>query len=280
MGVSRHSSSFHASISSAVINSAICPGTAVNPNSSDKPAISVCTTCGNAASTPVYAEGHFISWQLVASAYLAGLDGYGLPCRWQALHPLELIRCCRRLKPLLFSGDKSAKLLAATCFTALYLRLPFPLTMQVKFFDSGDTWIDLVTGCITRNLGAITNRTISNTDQTKTPRAIYLPPEVVAVLHEICQEVEGAETIGDLLGSLKLTMEDIRTTLNSGDESSHGPELSRFTESLGLFLISQGVNPTVAAQVSGDWSLCLGRSSTWSHVIAGSACLNHPRLLI
>ncbi|MGI0034610.1 MAG: hypothetical protein ACRD98_01900, partial [Nitrososphaera sp.] len=210
------------------------------------------------AEPQVKVDGRFIPWQLVAVSYLAGVDGYGLPHRWQALHPLELARRCKQLTQLLTSTNESGRLVAATCFAALFLGLPPSLARQVQFCESGDTWIDLTAGCIKRNLGAIATRKDDTAPQEHVAawRCIYLPPQVVAVLLECIQNFPDVKTVGELLDRCNLTTSDIFDALNGGDQTSHRPELARFAGSLGLFLVNHGVQPAVAAQVSADWSLC------------------------
>lgn len=103
-------------------------------------------------------EGHFIGWQIRQAAHLPGLDGHGLPLRWDALHPNELKHCTVHLTRLLRGGDVSARLTAGTCLLMLLAGLPLRLLAQLRFHEHGDTWIDLDGGFLLRNIGAITSR--------------------------------------------------------------------------------------------------------------------------
>lgn len=202
-------------------------------------------------------EGHFIGWQITQAAHLPGLDGYGLPLRWDALHPNELKHCTVHLTRLLRGGDMSARLTAGTCLLMLFVGLPLRLLAQLRFHEHGDTWIDLDGGFLLRNIGAITSRMDETSDAKKADwRRIGLPAEVANVLKQSVSSGERLMPFGNCLERHSIDESDVFTLLNEGDTTSHGPKLSRLARSLGLFLVDLGVNATLAAQISGDWGLC------------------------
>ncbi len=203
-------------------------------------------------------EGRFIGWQLVRARYLAPLDGFALPLRWEALHPTELIRCGTRLAVELNNIDPTTRLAAATCLMTLFSGLPLQLIFQQRFHEHGDTWIDLKRSCLMRDLGAIAVRKDKLEATGKVPawRSICLPPSVVRVIDEALTTDEMTQPFGAILGRLNIDLSRLRNMMNEGDTTSHRPELSRLSGSLGLFLVDAGINPTLAAQASGDWSLC------------------------
>ncbi|WP_270174805.1 hypothetical protein [Diaphorobacter sp. ED-3] len=202
-------------------------------------------------------EGHFIGWQIRQAAHLPGLDGHGLPLRWDALHPNELKHCTVHLTRLLRGGDVSARLTAGTCLLMLLAGLPLRLLAQLRFHEHGDTWIDLDGGFLLRNIGAITSRMDETSGAKKADwRRIGLPVEVANVLKRSISSSERLLSFGNCLERHGIDESDVFTLLNECDTTSHGPKLSRLSRSLGLFLLDLGVNPTLAAQISGDWGLC------------------------
>lgn len=207
--------------------------------------------------SPEEIEGHFIGWQITQAAHLPGLDGHGLPLRWDALHPSELTHCTARLIRSLHACDMPTRLTAGTCLLMLLAGLPLRLLAELRFHEHGDTWIDLDGGFLLRNIGTITSRMDATSDAKKADwRRIGLPAEVAQVLAQSVSAGERLMPFGNCLERHGIDESDVFTLLNEGDTTSHGPKLSRLSRSLGLFLVDIGVNATLAAQISGDWGLC------------------------
>ena len=203
-------------------------------------------------------EGRFIGWQLVRAGHLAPLDGFAIPLRWEALHPTEMVRCGSRLAAEVNDTDLTIRIAAATCLLTLFAGLPPHLIFQLRFHEHGDTWIDLKRGCLMRDLGAIAVRKdkLEATGTVPAWRSICLPPSVVRVIDEALTTDERTQPFGATLDRLNIDLFRMYRMMNEGDTTSHRPELSRLSGSLGLFLVDAGINPTLAAQASGDWSLC------------------------
>lgn len=179
--------------------------------------------------SPEEIDGHFIGWQIRQAAHLPGLDGYGLPLRWDALHPNELKHCTVHLTRLLRGGDVSARLTAGTCLLMLLAGLPLRLLAQLRFHEHGDTWIDLDGGFLLRNIGAITSRMDETSDAKKADwRRIGLPAEVAQIIAQSVSADERLMPFGTYLERHGINESDVFTLLNEGDTTSHGPNCLDF----------------------------------------------------
>ena len=189
-------------------------------------------------------------------------NGYRLPLHWRTQSFDEHRISATKLAGQLLQFNQSSSLdtcankeaiCSAFLFTSLFAGLPTKAAWQIPFTNVNSLYIDLSSGCITRDGFQVASWSEEVENETVTNRwwRTPLPKQVTAVLTELWLKSPTSLALGQLLESAGVTREDCIRYLNTDWVGVHKPEDARFARSLSRSLRALGIHPAVVARVTG-----------------------------